>query len=104
MKMGKDHSWWGSLLEKSVAKYFGTYGRMRGTYQGDALNIFSSQPLEYNRNTLSVDDIWKTLLDHEKKGWIMYTSCFKFGQNLHGVVHTHAYGVLGAQEYKDPAG
>lgn len=57
-KMGPNGAWWGPLLEKAGAKYYGHYQRMTGGWMTDAWDMLTAQPSYSFSTELDVKDIW----------------------------------------------
>jgi len=75
-KMGPNGAWWGPLLEKAAAKYYGHYQRMSGGWMPDAWDMLTAQPSSSLSTNLSVDQLWASLLKWEEAKMVMSTGCF----------------------------
>jgi hypothetical protein len=107
-KRGPNGAWWGPLLEKAAAKYWGHYQAMSGGWMSDAFDMLTGQPVEsFGNSKLSIDDIWTRIHEWEQKQVIMSTGCFKTkdsngkDEEKHGLVTGHAYTTIGSVIYED---
>ena len=65
---------WPALLEKAFAKVNGNYERINGGSQFETLQFLLNIPsIRYPYSQFNNDTIWATLLDAEKKGFIVGT-------------------------------
>lgn len=76
-KKGPNGAWWGPLLEKAGAKYYGHYYRMTGGWMSDAWDMLTSQPVRsFSTSNITPDQIWDKLVAWENAKVIMSTGCF----------------------------
>jgi len=93
---------WAILLEKAWAKVNGGYALTISGVPCDplaALTGFSTETIHHNE--VNVDELWNTILNLDKTKQIMCTAT-NGNQNYcdsYGLVESHAYTLIGAQEY-----
>lgn len=93
-------AWWGPLLEKGGAKYWGHYQRMSGGWMGDAFDMLTGMPTtNFSNKRLTVDQIWSKISAMDDKHMIMSAGCFKTQADMKGLITGHAYTVLGKATY-----
>lgn len=97
-KRSPNNAWWGPLLEKASAKYFGTYDLMYGGVTTEALYAFTGMPSMYfmKNGGWNASKYWKYISKWDKLGYIMTSGVQR---SSYGLVGSHAYTVLGAAEY-----
>ena len=94
-------AWWGPLLEKGGAKYWGHYQRMSGGWMSAAFDMLTGMPTtSFSNKRLTVDQIWTKIVEMDKKHMVMSAGCFKTQTDMKGLVTGHAYTVIGHGVYK----
>lgn len=98
-KKSPNGAWWGPLLEKGGAKYWGHYQRMSGGWMSEAFNMLVNQPTGgFNAKNMSPSAIWEKVVKMDKSHQIMSAACFKDGKEKYGLVTSHAYTIIGCGE------
>ena len=95
---GLDHSLWGAILEKALAKSMGNYAHSSGGQMYNGVRAITGAPHEeHTHENMSVDELWKELTSHDGKDDILNAGTK--GQGHHnktsnGLSMGHAYTVL----------
>jgi hypothetical protein len=62
MKRGKNKGWWGPILEKAGAKYWGHYRRMHAGLSIEAFDMFLGMPAQHQyTKPLDTNKIWSLI-------------------------------------------
>jgi len=99
-RKSRNGAWWGPILEKASAKWYGYYRRMWGGnpfrifYSWTGMPIFHVRHKDWDQNK-----IWEKLVELDKKKYMMTTGWYGIGKEV-GLVSAHSYSLLGAYEYK----
>ena len=93
-KKSPNGAYWGPLIEKAGAKYYGNYERAEGGMGVEAFSMLTGMPTKMvSTSDHSNDDLWALIKDMDTKEWMMTAS--NHVRN-HGLPSGHAYTLLGA--------
>ena len=93
-------AWWGPLLEKASAKYYGVFNNMIGGMMTESIYAFTGVPtVSITHVALSEASLWNKISIWEKKQYIMTGAVLGRGDKQ-GLVNNHAFTTLGVAEYK----
>ena len=95
LRQGRNGGWWGPLLEKAAAKYYGTYENMSGGMMDEAFYALTGSPSITVQNSRE-RDLWGKLQKWEKNHYMMSSANF---QKAYGLVAGHAYTTVGVHTY-----
>ena len=97
---GDDGSFWGALIEKAFAKYWGNYKHTSGGLPHYALRTMTGAPWVNMNSSEGVDKLWDLIVSHDGQDSIINTGTNgsdHFTQNEIGLANGHAYTVIGAK-------
>lgn len=65
-------AWWGPILEKASAKYYGNYYNMSGGWMSESIQALTGVPtVTIYHKKYNADTLWKQIGEWEKKQYIM---------------------------------
>ena len=102
MSKSPNGAWWGPILEKTAAKFYGRYENMDGGTQQESLYLLTGMPTHSLPNAGSSESkIWNSIIDWDKRNYVMTASVLDNGLEggYDGLATGHAYTLIGAQEY-----
>lgn len=92
----KDQEIWVMVLEKAWAKAHGNYAAIAGGDSRESLSSLTGAPTTLIRhNTLTKDDLWKLLVEADKKKYVISTGG---ATSIKGLYSGHAYSLMGVIE------
>lgn len=92
----KDEEIWIMILEKAWAKVHGSYAITAGGDSRESLSSLTGAPTTLIRhNTISKSELWKLLVDADKKKYVMSTGG---ATSTKGLYSGHAYSLMGVIE------
>ena len=102
---GDDNSLWVMVLEKAIAKTYGTYAAMIGGDSVMGVSLLTGTPsVRYYSNNSTSDELWEAILKHDAQNDMM-TSGTACGcgsgdsvANSYGLACSHAYTIHGGFE------
>jgi hypothetical protein len=101
LKKSPNGAWWGPILEKGAAKFYGRYENMNGGLPSESLYALTGMPtVEFDTKTTSESLIWEYLSAADKRKYVMTASVSRQDKtDLKGLVNNHAYTLIGVAEY-----
>jgi hypothetical protein len=86
-------AWWGPLLEKAAAKFYGRYENMNGGQEVESLYALTGMPtVNIVLATMSDSDLWNLLNSYDKLDYVMTSG-------VSGLVMNHAYTLIGTAQF-----
>ena len=68
LRKSPNGAWWGPILEKGAAKFYGRYENMDGGQQAESLYALTGMPTHsVVNNKLEEDELWNLLSDYDQK-------------------------------------
>lgn len=102
LRKSPNDAWWGPILEKGAAKFFGRYENMDGGLESESLYHLTGMPTRTIKNSdLSESELWAILKDYDQRNYVMTTSVVDNGDGVDkkGLPTGHAYTLKGVHEY-----
>lgn len=94
-----DGAWWGPIIEKAGAKFFGTYSRLSRGWMKEAFYVLTGMPtFGIAHKNYTVDALWNTLKKWDEDKWMINPATIG-GKNNVGLMGGHAYTAIGVHEY-----
>jgi glycosidase len=98
-KKSPNGAYWGTLMEKAAAKYYGNYERMEGGNMQEALYMLTGMPTRsFSTSDETTDELYTLVKQMDDAKWVMTTSNHRRNYGLPG---GHAYTLLGAVTLND---
>lgn len=86
-------AWWGTIIEKVAAKYWGNYTNMHGGNVWEAFYMLTGMPaIAVGTTKVTADEMWSRMVAADKAKYPMSASA---NVRLMGIVGGHAYTLLG---------
>lgn len=86
-------AWWGSLVEKAAAKFFGNYTSMTGGNVFETFYLLTGMPaISHQTEKMTEAATWAQISDADAKNYPLSASCMN---GFDGLVGGHAYTMLG---------
>lgn len=95
-------AWWGPIMEKAAAKFYGRYENMNGGLPAESLYALTGMPtLSITNKDTKSTKLWTILSEADQMKYVMTASILQpKGTKLDGLVNMHAYTLLGVNTYK----
>ena len=97
---GRDKSLWVPLIEKAMAKDYGTYAAMEGGFSHTGVASILGSPGRFlNHRGFEIDQLWRLFQNGDKRGDMINTMprCEGLTKEV-GLICIHAYTVIGPYE------
>jgi hypothetical protein len=108
LKKSPNGAWWGPIMEKGAAKFYGRYENMDGGFTSESLYAMTGMPtVDWTHSKTTETELWNILDGYDKKHYIMTAGCVDVGadpvtglkKDYLGLPTGHAYTVKGVKEY-----
>lgn len=101
LRRSPNKAWWGPIMEKAAAKFFGRYENMNGGQEVESLYALTGMPtMNFKLTSKTEDDLWNTLNEYNNRNYVMCTGVSgDASEKREGLVMNHAYTLIGTGQY-----